>query len=160
VPVTRRVILFGGVGLAVVGFALALVSLALPWATYRVSAEVPGQPELNRTGGVAVFQLDSGFWYVVVLFAVLGLLAGAAAASGRSARAAGVAAVLMAVVGMLVTTMLINNIRGASISSLSSALGTFDLRAATGPGTGFGLVALPVLALGAALLSVRTPGRS
>jgi hypothetical protein len=153
--------MFGGAGLAVIGFVLALVSLALPWATYHVSADVPGRDEgVERSGGVAVFQLDQGIWYVVTLFAVLGLLAGAAAASGRSARAAGVAAILMAVVGLLVTTMLINTIRGASVSSLSSALGTFDLRAATGPGGGFGLVALPVLAVGAALLSVRTPGRS
>jgi hypothetical protein len=40
-----------------------------------------------------------------------------------------------------------------------SALGTVDVRASAADGVTYGLVALPLIALGAALLSVRTPVR-
>ena len=103
----RRYAVLGGAVLAAGGFVLGLISLAVPWATYRVSADVPGaEADLLRTGGVAVFQLDRGHWYVLVLFALMGVLGGAAAARGGAARIAGVAAVLLGVAGMIVTTML------------------------------------------------------
>lgn len=155
---TRRYAVVGGTILAAAGFVLGLISLAVPWATYRVSADVPGaEADLERTGGVAVFQLDRGHWYVLVLFALMGVLGGAAAARGRAARIAGVAAVLLAVAGMLVATMLANQVSSATVSS--GVLGTVDLRASPADGVTYGLVALPLLALGAALLSVRTPAR-
>jgi len=153
----RRYAVLGGAVLAAGGFVLGLVSLAVPWATYRVSADVPGTgDDLERSGGIAVFQLDRGSWYVLVLFALLGLLGGAAGARGRAARAAGIAAVLLGVVGMLVTTMLGNQVSSATVTS--GVLGTVDLRAYPADGVTYGLVAMPLLALGAALLSVRTPG--
>lgn len=155
---TRRYAVVGGSILAAAGFVLGLISLAVPWATYRVSADVPGaEADLQRTGGVAVFQLDRGQWYVLVLFVLLGVLGGAAVARGRAARVAGVAAVLLGVAGMLVATMLANQVSSATVSS--GVLGTVDLRASPASGVTYGLVAMPLLALGAALLSVRTPAR-
>ncbi|HEU4421509.1 MAG TPA: hypothetical protein VFR67_03100 [Pilimelia sp.] len=155
---TRRYAVVGGSILAAAGFVLGLISLAVPWATYRVSADVPGaEADLQRTGGIAVFQLDRGQWYVLVLFVLLGVLGAAAVARGRAARVAGVAAVLLGVAGMLVATMLANQVSSATVSS--GVLGTVDLRASPASGVKYGLVALPLLALGAALLSVRTPAR-
>jgi hypothetical protein len=159
VTMARRIGIVGGWVLAVVGFGLALVSLAVPWATYRVSADVPGAGDVERSGGIAVFQLDRGAWYVVVLFVLLGLLAGAALWQGRAARAAGVAALLLAVAGMVVVNMLADRAASATIAP-GGALSGVKLSASAAAGTTFGLVALPVLALGAALLSVRTPARA
>jgi hypothetical protein len=154
----RRWSAYGGAALATAGFAVALVSLALPWATYRIAADLPDPGgEVTRTGGVAVFQLDRGIWYVIALLALLGLLAGAAAAKGRAARLAGVAAVLLAVVAMVVAAALGAAVSGARVSSVAGVLGAVNLRAATGPGLAYGLVAAPLLGLGAALVSVRTP---
>jgi hypothetical protein len=155
----RRWSAYAGAALASAGFVVALVSLALPWATYRVAADLPGH-RMTRAGGVAVFQLDNGIWYVLCLLVLLGLLAGAAAARGRPARAVGVAALLLAVVAMLVATLLDSLVSGAVVSSVSGVLGAVSLRAATGPGITYGLVAPPLLGIGAALLSVRTPAGS
>lgn len=154
----RRWSAYGGAALAVAGFTLALVSLALPWARYRVSAQLPGQTEeVTRSGGIAVFQLDWGIWYVLILLTLLGLLAGAATTRGRAARIMGVSGVLLAVVGMLLTNAVANGVSAASLSSVVGVLGTVDLRTDGGPGTGYGLVALPLLGLGVAMLSVRHP---
>jgi hypothetical protein len=154
----RRYAVLGGAVLATAGFVLGLISLAVPWATYHVSADVPGDgADLERSGGIAVFQLDWGTWYVLALFALLGLLGGAAGARGRAARAAGVAAIVLAVVGMLIATRLGNHASSASVGS--SVLGAVDMRSSAAAGVRYGLAALPLLALGAALLSVRTPAR-
>jgi hypothetical protein len=161
VLVVRRLATIVGALLAAVGFALALVSLALPWAHYRVSADVPADTEgtgnVERTGGIAVFQLDRGIWYVVILLAVLGLLAGATVGAGRTARLCGIAAALLAVVGMVITTIVMNDLAAAAFSQVSSALGTIDLHTSAGAGTVYALTALPLLGVGAAVLSVRTP---
>jgi hypothetical protein len=142
----------------VAGFVVALVSLARPWATYRIVVDLPdrAEPEV-RSGGVAVFQLDRGIWYVLGLLALLGLLAGAAAGRGRAARAAGVAAVVAAAVATAVASGLAATVVGASVSSLAGVLGAVDVEAHAGPGIRYGLLGPPLLGLGAALLSVRTP---
>jgi hypothetical protein len=149
-----------GTVLAVAGFAVALVSLALPWATFRVVADGPGDGDVDRSGGIAVFQLDQGPWYVAILLALLGLLVGAATARGRAARMAGTAAVLLAVAGMLLTGWLAEAVSAGSTATLPSVLGRVDLRTDAAPGSTYGLIAPPLLALGAALLSVRTPPTS
>jgi hypothetical protein len=157
--VVRRLATAGGALLAAAGFVLGLVSLALPWAHYRVAADVTveGAEDVERTGGIAVFQLDRGVWYVVIFLAVLGLLAGSAVGTGRTARVCGTAAALLAVAGMVVTTLLMNDVAAAAVSQVSSVLGTIDLHTSAGAGTAYALAALPLLGVGAAVLSVRTP---
>jgi hypothetical protein len=158
VLVVRRIAILGGAGLATLGFVLALVSLARPWASYRVWTDASGGTEgVELTGDLAVFQLDRGIWYVVILLAVLGLLFGAVASVGRTARAYGVAALVLAVVGMLLTASLTNNLAAAAVSELASLVGTVQVQTRASSGAGHATVALPLLGLGAALLSVRTP---
>ncbi|GAA4453683.1 hypothetical protein GCM10023170_044210 [Phytohabitans houttuyneae] len=96
----------GGGALVVAGFVLALLALAMPWAHFRLAVDVPVQGrDLDHSGGIAVFQLELGWWYVLALFAVLGLVAGAAAATGGAARGAGVAALAVSVIGMLLASL-------------------------------------------------------
>lgn len=154
---TRKVALVGGGALVVAGFVLALLALAVPWAHYRLAVDVPADgADLDHSGGIAVFQLDLGWLYVFALFAVLGLVAGAAAASGSAARGAGVAALAVAVLGMLLASLVGARAAGASVDTLVSGLAMVDVRATRGPGVGYGVAAPLVLALGGALLSVRT----
>jgi hypothetical protein len=154
----RRWAAYGGAALAAAGFVVAVVALALPWATYRVATDPPGGAEpVVRSGGVAVFQLDRGIWYVLSLLILLGLLAGAATARGGIARAVGGAAVLLTAVALVVASGLGGAVSGAAGSSVAGVLGAVDVRAETGPGIAYGLIAPPLLGLGAALLSVRTP---
>ena len=154
---TRKVALVGGGALVVAGFVLALLALAVPWARYRLAVDVPvNGADLDQSGGLAVFQLELGWWYVLALFVVLGLVAGAAAASGSTARGAGVAALAVGVIGMLLASMVGARAAGASVDTLVSGLALVDVRATRGPGIGYGVAAPLVLALGGALLSVRT----
>jgi hypothetical protein len=143
--------------LAAAGFVVALVSLALPWAHFRVEAEVPGQADETASGSIAVFQLDRGVWYVLILLAMLGLLAGAATARGRPARLAGAVSVVLGLAGMLLTNTVSSGLSAASLSSMSGLFGAVDLDTWAGSGADYGLVAPMLLGLGAALLSVRTP---
>jgi hypothetical protein len=153
----RKWITVAGWALAVAGFVLALVSLALPWARFRVSADIPGQGgAIQQSGNVAVFQIDRGIWYVIALLCLFGALGAAAVSQGRAARAAGVAAVVLAVAGMIITSMVAGDV---TASAVGKALGNVQLETSAAVGITYGLVALPLLALGAALLSVRTPAR-
>jgi hypothetical protein len=154
---TRKVALVGGGALVVAGFVLALLALAVPWARYRLAVDVPVDgADLDESGGIAVFQLELGWWYVLALFAVLGLVAGAAAASGSGARGAGVAALVVGVIAVLIANVIGARAAGASVDTLMSGLAMVDVRASRGPGVGYGIAAPLVLALGGALLSVRT----
>ncbi|MDQ7907104.1 hypothetical protein RB614_21560 [Phytohabitans sp. ZYX-F-186] len=154
---TRRVALVGGGALVAAGFVLALLALAVPWAHYRLAVDVPVEgSDLQHSGGIAVFQLELGWWYVLALFGVLGLVAGAAAATGGSARAAGVAGLAVGVLCMLLASLVGARAAGASVDTVVSGLAMVDVRAARGPGVGYGIAAPLVLALGGALLSVRT----
>jgi hypothetical protein len=154
---TRKVALVGGGALAVAGFVLALLALAVPWANYRLAVDVPVEgADLDHSGGIAVFQLEFGWWYVLALFAVLGLVAGAGAATGNAARAAGVAALGVGVITMLLASLVGARAAGASMDTVVSGLALVDVRATRGPGVGYGVAAPLVLALGGALMSVRT----
>jgi len=154
---TRKVALVGGGALVVAGFVLALFALALPWARYRLAVDVPVDgADLDHSGGIAVFQLELGWWYVIALFAVLGLVAGAAAATGTAARGAGVAALAVGVISMLLANLVGARAAGSSVDTVVSGLAMVDVRASRGPGVGYGIAAPLILALGGALLSVRT----
>jgi hypothetical protein len=154
---TRKVAVVGGALLAVAGFVLALLALAVPWARYRLAVDVPTDgADLDESGGIAVFQLDRGWWYVLALFAVLGLVAGAATATGALARRVAVAGLAVGLAGALLANLLAAQVVGASVDTLATGLALVDVRASRGPGIGYGVAAPLVLALGGALLSVRT----
>jgi hypothetical protein len=154
---TRKVASVAGGALAVAGFVLALVALAVPWANFRLAVDVPVDgADLDHSGGIAVFQLELGWWYVLALLAVLGLVAGAAAATGGAARGVGVAALAMGVIGMVLASLVGARAAGASVDTVVSGLAMVDVRATRGPGVGYGIAAPLVLALGGAVLSVRT----
>lgn len=154
---SRRVAAAAGALLAAIGFVLALISLAVPWARYRVRVDVPaGDADLERAGGIAVFQLHFGWWYVVALFVLLGLVAGAAAAQGTAARVASVAGIAVGVIGMLAASAVAARVAGASVGSLARGLAILDVQAERADGAGYGVAAPLLLALGGALLSVRT----
>jgi hypothetical protein len=93
---------------------------------------------------------------LVVAGFVLGLVAGAAAATGSAARGTGVAALAVGVIGMLLASLVGARAAGASVDTLVSGLALVDVRATRGPGVGYGVAAPLVLALRGALLSVRT----
>ncbi len=156
--VTTRLAVGAGAVLAVLGFLAALAALATPWATYRVTADVPGTGQaVDETGGVAVFQLERGWWYVVALLVLLGLLAVAAAGNGTAARAAGLAAV---VVGGGAFALAASMGDGAAGTSQSLAgFGSVEMRTGQGAGVWYGSLAAPLLGLGAALVAQRTRGR-
>ncbi|BCB80666.1 hypothetical protein Pflav_070760 [Phytohabitans flavus] len=146
-----------GCALVVAGFVLALLALAVPWAHYRLAVDVPVDgADLDHSGGIAVFQLELGWWYVLALFGVLGLVAGAAAATGSAARGAGVAALAVGVASMFLASLVGARAAGASVDTVMSGIAMVDVRATRGPGVGYGIAAPLMLALGAALLSVRT----
>ncbi|MEV1286705.1 hypothetical protein [Micromonospora sp. NPDC049679] len=144
-----------GALLTVAGFVLALVGLAVPWVNYRIRVDATtGDSGVERAAGVAVFQLDHGWWYVIALFVLLGCVAGAAAGSGRAARVSAVAGIAVGVLAMLVASAI-----GAQIAATSAdafGLTTIQVAAVRSAGSTYGVAAPPLLALGAALLSVRT----
>jgi hypothetical protein len=146
-----------GALLTVTGFVLALIALAVPWVHYRIQVDAPtGGSGIARVAGVAVFQLDHGWWYVVALFVLLGCVTGAAAGSGRAARVAAVAAIAVGVLGMLLGSAIGAQIVATSADALASGFTTVDMQATRSAGSTYGVAAPPLLALGAALLSVRT----
>lgn len=146
------------------GFAAGLASLALPWALLDIRADVTvagARPAgLADYQGVAVFQLDTGWWYLLGLAVTAGLLAGAAAAAAPAARACGV---LAAPAGLLTTgaaLLLAARIETSSLRNVTSGLATLDLRATPGNGLYFGLVAGLLLGAGTALVSLRVRRRA
>jgi hypothetical protein len=154
---SRKVATVGGGLLAGVGFVLALLALALPWARYRLAVDVPvGGADLDHQGRLAVFQLDLGWWYVVMLLALLGLVAWTAVAKGAVARWAALAGLAIGVAGMAVASALAGRLASTSVDTVVSGIAMIDVRAARASGIGYGIAAPLVLALGGALLSVRT----
>jgi hypothetical protein len=60
------------------------------------------------------------------------------------------------VIAVLIANVIGARAAGASVDTLMSGLAMVDVRASRGPGVGYGIAAPLVLALGGALLSVRT----
>ena len=157
----RRLVACLGGTLVGLGFLAAMASLALPWARYRVSADAAavGSGAGDELGGSAVvFQLDRGSWYVLCLFALFGLVVGAAVAQPRQARWAGLAAVVLGLAGLLLVIDQANRLADSSIS-LSTGLARMDLLVTWLSGVWCGLAAAPMLGAGAGLLSVRRAAR-
>lgn len=154
----RRLTTAAGTVAATAGFAAALVSLALPWASFRLSAEGVGSDAADHSGDLAVYQLGLGHWYVAALLAVLALLALAVSTDGLAARAAGTAAVLIAPAWMFLVYVQLTGSDVAARNDTVRAMGAYlSIDVSPGPGIGFGKVALPLLTAGVVLLSVRRP---
>jgi hypothetical protein len=152
----RRLLAGLGGTLAGFGFLAALASLALPWARYRVSADavaVGSGTGDDVAGSAVVFQLDRGSWYVLCLFALFGLVVGAAVARPRPARWAGLAAVVLGLAGLLLVVDQANRLTDSSIS-LTTGLARMDMLVTRLSGVWYGLAGAPLLGIGAGLLSV------
>lgn len=145
--------------LAALGFAAGLVSLALPWALLDFKADVTvdgtAPTGLADTQGVAVFQLDTGWWYLLGLAITVGLLAGAAAAGPPAARGCGILALPAGLLTAGAVLLLAARIETSSINNVTSGLATLDVHARTGNGLVFGLAAGVLLGIGTALVSLR-----
>ncbi|HEX8632090.1 MAG TPA: hypothetical protein VF755_28350, partial [Catenuloplanes sp.] len=142
----------------VLGFVAGLISLVVPWAVYRVRVEVPGGEGLDQSGGIAVFQLTRGWWYVAALLALLGLLALAATGTGRGARGAAMAAVLVGA-GTVVLAMTVGDAVAGRVLPNLAGLGAVDVRTTRGTGAWFGVAAAALLGLAAALVAGRAGRR-
>jgi hypothetical protein len=161
----RRFLLVRGVAmvmgwiLAAAGFVAGLVSLALPWALLDFTADVTvagaAPAGLADSQGVAVFQLDTGWWYLLGLAVTVGLLAGAAAAGPAAARACGLLALPAGLLTAGAALLLAARIESSSVSNMTSGLATLDVHASTGDGLLFGLAAGALLGIGTALVSLR-----
>lgn len=160
----RRVAVVVGWILAVLGFAAGLAALSLPWARLDITADVMldgARPTgLADSQGVAVFQLESGGWYLLGLAVTAGLLAGAAAAGASAARACGLLAVPAGLLTAGAALLLAARIETSSLRNVTSGLATLDLRAQTGSGLYFGLAAGLLLGAGTALVSLRARRRA
>jgi hypothetical protein len=163
-PIMRRVAVLAGWILAALGFAAGLVSLALPWALLDITAEVnvggSAPTGLADSQGVAVFQLDTGWWYLLGLAVTAGLLAGAAAAGAPAARTCGALAVPAGLLTAGAVLLLAARIETSSLRNVTSGLATMDLKARAGTGLTYGLAAGLLLGLGTALVSLRARHRS
>jgi hypothetical protein len=93
---------------------------------------------------------------VVILFALLALVAWTAVAKGTVARWAALAGLAIGVAGMAVASVLAGRLASTSVDTVVSGIAMIDVRAARASGIGYGVAAPLVLALGGALLSVRT----
>lgn len=149
-----------GVVLGVLGFIAALLSLMAPWATYRVTVDVPGGPasDLDQSGDVAVFQVVRGWWFVAALLVLLGLLALAATGTGLAARGAGAAAVVVGAATLVLAFTAGDAVAGGATPSLPG-IGAVDVRTSRGPGIWYGSAAAALLGLAAPLFAGRTGGR-
>lgn len=155
---TRWTVATGAV-LATLGFGAGLVALALPWARFRVTADAPlGGGQVEQSGGIAVFQLDRGWWFVTVLFALIALVAVAGTAGPAAARIAGPAAVALGCLAVALAFWAGESVSGGATPSVAG-LPAVDVRTDRGVGMWYGSLAGALLGLGAALVSRRwSPG--
>ena len=146
----RRLYLGTGVPLAVAGFGCALVSLALPWARYHVTGTAVANQPVASDGSVAVFGVGGGTWYLLAVLALAGLFAGAVLGGPRGRPVISV----VASVGGLVTALLVAVlVRPAVGGVVAAGRAEVHVTMTPGPGTRFGLVAGPLLGIGAALVA-------
>ena len=154
----RRYSALIGWALAAAGFVAGLAALALPWAWYRVAANVTiTGTGLHRTLGAAVYQLDGGSWALLALLCAVGLVAVAATTSGRTRRAVGATAAVLAPLAALLPLRMAGRV-GASANSIV-AQGFVSMTADASPAAGlwYGMAALVLLCFGAALIGLSTP---
>jgi hypothetical protein len=155
--VRRLLAILGGL-LATAGFLAGLASLTQPWAGYRAQAAATGAAPQDVSGVVPLLELDRGWWYLDALFALSGLLVGAAMAQPRPARWAGAAAALLGAAGLLLVADLANTLSGGE-HTVSTGLARVHVQMSSESGIWFALAAPPLLGLGAAMLSVRRPAQ-
>jgi hypothetical protein len=149
----RWIYLALGVPLAAAGLGCAVVSLAVPWARYHVTGTAVGDRPIADDAPVAVFQVSGGTWYVLAVFALGGLLAGAALGGPRSRPAITVAASIGGLLTAFLVVLIENRVAASSGGVLATGLAEVHAKAFDGPGIRFGLAAGPLLGFGAALVA-------
>jgi hypothetical protein len=149
--VGRRI---AGWGIAVAGLVAAMVSLALPWAHYTVSADVQQTGgALSGGGGAPVYLLPGGVWCMLALLVAAGLVAVAALAEPRQRPAVGAVAALYGPLATLLPLRMANRIGGSSRTVIAQGLASVTADARPAAGLWLGVVALLLLAAGAAVLA-------
>ena len=149
----RWIYLAVGVPLAAAGLGCAVVSLAVPWARYHVTGTAVGDRPIADDVPVAVFQVSGGTWYVLAVFALGGLLAGAALGGSRGRPAVAVVSSIGGLLTAFLVVLVENRIAASSGGVLATGLAEVHATAFDGPGLEFGLAAGPLLGFGAALIA-------
>ena len=150
----RRLYLGTGVPLAVAGFGCALVSLALPWARYHVTGDTSNLEVPETLHALVASRLDglSGTERSLLQDAsVLGHSFSAAAVGGPRGRP--VISVVASVGGLVTALLVAVLVRPAVGGVVAAGLAEVHVTMTPGPGTRFGLVAGPLLGIGAALVA-------
>jgi hypothetical protein len=144
-----------GVLLIVVGLLALLAAVALPWARYRVDADVTlSGSTVQQAPSDWVYGVRHGWWYLGVLAVVITLLAGALAGEPRWRPACGGLALLAGLAGTGLALSIAAQV--SSSSRATSALGFADVavHAQAGSGASFGALATALLGLGASVASL------
>src|SRR3954451_13519929 len=77
----RRVAKVAGAVVAILGFVVAVGSLAAPWATYRVRGTAVDTP-VSDSGDVSVLAVPGGDGYLLAVLVLIGLVALATGTGG------------------------------------------------------------------------------
>src|SRR3954451_20639418 len=91
----RRVLRSTGAIVATLGFAVAVASLAVPWATYHVRGTAMGDMPVSDSGSVAVLAVPGGSLYVLAVLLLVGVVGLAVLGSGPTATVALTAAPIL-----------------------------------------------------------------
>ena len=143
-----------GTLLAGAGLVAAVTSLAVPWGRYRVSGSAYHGLPVGRDGPVPVFLVPGGSWYLAALGALALLLALAAFGTGRAPRVALTVAPVTGFVTALIVITLANGLAGRTSSVEAAGLAQIRVVGETAGGVWIGLVAGPLLGLGAGALAL------
>lgn len=156
----RRVLSGTGWLLAAAGLGAGLVSLALPWAHYRVRGSAFGDVPIDRDADLAVFQVAGGAWYVLAVLVLAALLAVASLGTDPGLRAVTVAGPVLGLLTLGLVLAVTNQVLASSHGVLAAGFAEIRVTAANGPGSGYALVAGPLLGFGAGLLAGLRSGRA
>ena len=139
-----------GLVLACAGGLAGLAMLAMPWATYAVSAQ--GEVSLQQTPSASVFSLHLGTEYLGLVILTVALLAGALAGPQRFRAAYGGLAMLAAVGAVAFAITVGNEVGSTAVRTVAAGLAEVSVHGRTAIGVWFGVFCPALLGLGAAII--------
>ncbi len=150
----RRLVTGAGAVVASAGLAAAIASLGVPWATYRIRGTALNDLPVAKQGSVPVFSVPGGHWYLALILLLAGLLAVAAMGTGRAQAVPLTVAPVLGVVTLGVVGWLASGIASRSASIVATGIAQLNVAAETGAGLTLGLLAGPLLGVGAGLVAM------
>jgi hypothetical protein len=150
----RRVLKSAGAIVAALGFAVAVASLAVPWATYHVRGTALGDTPVSDSGSVAVLAVPGGSLYVLAVLLLVGAVALAAFGPPATARIALTVAPILGAATLILTGWLANGIGAAAAQVLAKGFAQLAVTGEAAAGVVLGLLAGPLLAAGAYLIGL------